>query len=49
MYPIPGVETVIEDTVSPVRVAVAVALAVVPSPTGVAMVTEGAEVYPVPP
>ena len=44
MYPTPGVETVIADTVSPVSVAVAVALAVVPSPTGVSMVTEGADV-----
>ena len=49
VYPTPGVETVIADTVSPVKVAVAVALAVVPSPTGVSIVTYGAEVYPVPP
>ena len=49
MYPTPAVVTVIAETVSPVRVEVASALAVVPNPTGVSILTLGAEVYPVPP
>ena len=37
------------ETVSPVSVDVTLGLVVVPYPTGVATITSGAEVYPVPP
>ena len=49
VYARPGEVTVIEETASPVRVAVADALVVVPNPTGVPIITSGAELYPVPP
>ena len=49
VYPVPGEETVIAETVpTPEIVTSADALCVVPNPTGFAIVMEGVNVYPIP-
>ena len=49
VYPVPGPVMEIEVTIPEVIDAVAVALWVVPSPTGLSIVIDGAVVYPTPP